>query len=342
MLNEKSVISSILSTLDSSTSALHIAVSGGVDSMSLLYLASKISNTTVFIHHVKHNVSKNTQEWSDFVRNSANALGFNTDTQYIEHDLHFDSMQNFESEARKKRYEAIFSYMNGGDTLLLGHHADDQVENVLINLFKGRGINGLTSLQEKNIHSNGVVLYRPLIHTSKKDIITYLNNQEVSFIHDESNDSSDYDRNFIRNKVIPLLLERFKPLKRSILSVHKALTNSRIVMEELIDAKIKDISEDGEVDVVQFNSLSVETRTEIVINLLRKAGCYTYNQKVIKEFISQADNIQKNGGVCQENNIFKTKLVIKSNDSVYTIYFKKVIRDKRKNKVFFIETVVGG
>jgi tRNA(Ile)-lysidine synthase len=338
MFNEKLITKNILTTLNNSTSGatIHVAVSGGADSMSLLYLASKIVDTNVFIHHVKHNVSKNTKEWSDFVKNFASILGFNTDTQYIEHDLHFDSMQNFESEARKKRYEAIFSYMNSGDILLLGHHADDQVENVLINLFKGRGINGLTSLQEKNIHSNGVVLYRPLIHTNKEDIIAYLNNQEISFIHDESNDSSDYDRNFIRNKVIPLLLERFKPLKRSILSVHKALTNSRIVMEELIDAKINDISENGEVDVTQFNSLSVETRTEITINLLRRAGCYTYNQKVLKEFISQAENIQKNGGVCEENNIFKTKIVIKSDSKTYTIMFKKNVVDNRKYKVFFI------
>jgi len=220
MLSEQTIISQILKEKTDTTQKIHIAVSGGADSMCLLYLASKIADSNIVIHHVKHNVSDNTNKWADFVRESAHSLGFNIESQYIEHDLHFDSMTNFESEARKKRYDAIFSCMTEGDILLLGHHADDQVENVLINIFKGRGINGITSLQEKNTHSNGVVLLRPLINSHKKDIIAYLNSQGVSFVHDESNDSIDYDRNFIRNKVIPLLLNRFKSLKNSIISVH--------------------------------------------------------------------------------------------------------------------------
>ena len=340
MFNEQKVIKKIQEALEDSVedASIHVAVSGGADSMVLMHIASKIKNTNVFIHHVKHNISNNTDAWASFVKKSATEMGYDIASQYIEHNLNFDSMSNFESEARKKRYDAIFSCMNVGDILLLGHHADDQVENVLINIFKGRGINGITSLQEKNTHSNGVVLLRPLIDSHKKDIITHLNNQGVSFVHDESNDSSDYDRNFIRNKVIPLLLSRFKPLKESILSVHKALTNSKIVMEELINDKINIISDDeGNIDVALYNNLSKETRIEILIHILRRSGCYTYNQKVIKEFISQAENIQKNGGVCLSDNTYRTKIVMKSDNDVFNIVFKKVIIGNKKSKVFFIQ-----
>lgn len=338
MLNEQNIISQITEEKTCSDQKIHVAVSGGADSMCLLYLASQISDVNIMIHHVKHNVSDNTEKWASFVRETAQTLGFNIEDQYVEHNLSFDSMTNFESEARKKRYEAIFSCMAEGDILLLGHHADDQVENVLINIFKGRGINGITSLQSRNVHSNKTILLRPLLSTNKKDIISFLNNQGIAFVHDESNDSSDYDRNFIRNKVIPLLLNRFKPLKQSILSVHKALTNSKVVMEELINDKIDVISDDdGSVDVVQYNCLSKETRTEILINLLRREGCYTYNQKVIKEFISQAENIQKNGGVCLEDNTYKTRIMMKNGNEVFTIVFKKVILGSRKNKKFFIQ-----
>lgn len=338
MFNEQAVISRIMNEKTDTTQKIHIAVSGGADSMCLLHLISKIEDSNILIHHVKHNVSDNTNKWADFVRESAHSLGFNIESQYIEHDLYFDSMTNFESEARKKRYDAIFSCMNEGDILLLGHHADDQVENVLINIFKGRGINGITSLQEKNTHSNGVILLRPLINSHKKDIITHLNSQGVSFVHDESNDSSDYDRNFIRNKVIPLILSRFKPLKESILSVHKALTNSKIVMEELINDKINMISDDeGNIDVALYNNLSKETRIEILIHILRRSGCYTYNQKVIKEFISQAENIQKNGGVCLSDNTYRTKVMMKSGNDVFNIVFKKIIIGNKKSKVFFIQ-----
>lgn len=338
MLNEQNIISQITEEKTCSDQKIHVAVSGGADSMCLLYLASQISDVNIMIHHVKHNVSDNTEKWASFVRETAQTLGFNIEDQYVEHNLSFDSMTNFESEARKKRYEAIFSCMAEGDILLLGHHADDQVENVLINIFKGRGINGITSLQEKNTHSNGAILLRPLINSHKKDIITHLNSQGVSFVHDESNDSSDYDRNFIRNKVIPLLLSRFKPLKESILSVHKALTNSKIVMEELINDKINMISDDeGNIDVALYNNLSKETRIEILIHILRRSGCYTYNQKVIKEFISQAENIQKNGGVCLSDNTYRTKVMMKSGNDVFNIVFKKIIIGNKKSKVFFIQ-----
>lgn len=134
------------------------------------------------------------------------------------------------------------------------------------------------------------------------------------------------------------MLNRFKPLKQSILSVHKALTNSKVVMEELINDKIDVISDDdGSVDVVQYNCLSKETRTEILINLLRREGCYTYNQKVIKEFISQAENIQKNGGVCLSDNTYRTKVMMKSGNDVFNIVFKKIIIGNKKSKVFFIQ-----
>jgi tRNA(Ile)-lysidine synthase len=336
MFNEQAIISRIFDENINSTQRIHVAVSGGADSMCLLYLVSKITDADIIIHHVKHNISKNTNEWANFVRATSESFGFNIEHQYVEHDLHFDSMTNFEAEARKKRYEAIFSYMSEEDILLLGHHLDDQVENVLINIFKGRGINGITSLQEKSVHDNFILL-RPLINTEKKDIITFLNNQGVKFVHDESNDSSDYDRNFIRNKVIPMLLTRFKPLKNSILSVHKALTNSKVVMEELINDKISSISDENGINVFDYNKLSKETRTEILINLLRREGCYTYNQKVIKEFISQVENIQKNGGVCLENNTYKTKMVIKNGEDTFEIIFKKIhLNNNNKKKVFLI------
>jgi tRNA(Ile)-lysidine synthetase-like protein len=339
MFNEQKVIKKIQEALEDSVegASIHVAVSGGADSMALMHLVSQMNNVATYIHHVKHNVSNNTNSWADFVKESASNMGFDVETQYVEHSLTFNSMSNFEAEARKKRYEAIFSSMNEGDILLTGHHSDDQVENVLINVFKGRGINGITSLQEKSFHSSKKIILRPLINISKNDIISHLDSKGVAFIYDESNASIDYDRNFIRNKIIPYLIKnRFKPLKQSILAVHKALTNSKVVMEELINDKINDISDDGEVNVAKFNQFTKETRTEILISILRKNNCYTYNQKVLKEIISQAENIERNGGVGQSDNLFKTKVVIKNGSEEFTIFFKKVFYGKRKEKVFYV------
>lgn len=337
MLIEDNIVSRISDEKTSESQDFHIAVSGGADSISLMLLASKAPNINVFIHHVKHNVSPNTQYWADFVRQSAEYFGINVETNYIEHDLHFDSESNFEAEARIRRYKAIFSYMKANDVLMLGHHSDDQVENVLINIFKGRGINGITSLQERSVHANGVILFRPLLNNSKDEVVSYLNDKNIPFVHDESNDESDHDRNFVRNKVVPLLLKRFKPLKRSILSVHKALTNSRVVMEELINDKIVAISDENGIDVADYNNLSKETRTEIIMNLLRREGCYTYNQKVMKEFISQAENIQKNGGHCLSDDTYKTRIMMKSGKDTFNIIFKKIELEKGRKKVFYIK-----
>lgn len=101
MLNEQNIISQITEEKTCSDQKIHVAVSGGADSMCLLYLASQISDVNIMIHHVKHNVSDNTEKWASFVRETSQTLGFNIEDQYVEHNLSFDSMTNFESEARK-------------------------------------------------------------------------------------------------------------------------------------------------------------------------------------------------------------------------------------------------
>lgn len=310
----------------------HLAISGGVDSMALLHaMNNAVEDKKIVVHYVNHNVSKKSGAWGDFVGNEVKCLNdsSNNEIVFIHHNVFFEDYRNFESQAREKRYSSIYSKMADGEKLFLAHHSDDQVENVILNLFKGRGLNGLTSLREKNIVTRNIELIRPFLNVSKKDLVEYLSDIGKTHIEDDSNTSSDYDRNFIRNKLIKLALDRFKNLKPSILSTYNTLLSSRNALDELIEMKLEELKIESNsltsINLHKFNKLSFSVKQEILVTIFRNNNFYTYSGKMIKEIIKQAENVEKSGRLT-------ANIDLKNKDSIFRVGFDK--KDKTKLLTF--------
>ncbi|MDD5114601.1 MAG: tRNA lysidine(34) synthetase TilS, partial [Methylobacter sp.] len=123
--------------------------------------------------------------------------------------------QSPEEAARDARYAAFKTLLAEGDVLLVGQHREDQLETVLLQLFRGSGLAGLSGMPERMPFGRGVLL-RPFLNIAKQSINDYAQQQQLSWVEDPTNECSDYDRNFLRNQVLPLLKQRWPAIDKTV------------------------------------------------------------------------------------------------------------------------------
>ena len=176
-----------------------VAVSGGVDSMVLLYLLRELVDE-VAVAHCNFQLRGQDSEQDEQLVDS-----YCTRHQLTCHIKRFDTKlfkQSTQMAARTLRYnwfEELCS-SNGYDIVLTAHHADDNIETLLMNIIRGTGIEGLAAIPEQN----GRII-RPLLPFYKSEIVNYAQAQEIPWREDHSNQSDDYLRNAMRHHVIPEL-----------------------------------------------------------------------------------------------------------------------------------------
>lgn len=204
----QALTSRFISSLDSSSliSRWVIAHSGGLDSQLLLYLACKVlPRSQIVVLHINHNLQVDADSWSTFSERQAELNGV------VHYSVSVTPDNSSEVAARDARYAAFNNFVIEGDCVLFGHHADDQAETLLFRWLRGAGLTGLKGMPEQREMGRGYLL-RPLLYCSRKQLEQAVTEIGLEFIQDPSNDSIDYDRNFLRHKVLPELKLRWPQL----------------------------------------------------------------------------------------------------------------------------------
>lgn len=196
---------------------LVVAFSGGVDSTVLLHAAVAFReqyDCPLHAVHVHHGLSPNADAWA---RHCELECRIN-DVTFHQHEVTVESgaRKSVEAEARKARYKVLLEVCQQVDAaLLLGQHAEDQLETVLLQLKRGAGPQGLAAMGEAQLRQGTLVL-RPMLALEKKDIIGFAREEALSWVEDESNSHNSFDRNFLRNEIIPHLLTRWPQLTKTV------------------------------------------------------------------------------------------------------------------------------
>ena len=190
-----------------------LAISGGVDSMVLLDLAYK-NKIDIGVAHVNYNLRADSKEEKALIGRFCNPRGLDLhiyefkkeETEKLKHG-------NFQERARIARYDYFDSIMRkfSYEYLMTAHHLDDRVEGLFLRLLRSSGLDGLSGM--KMVDGNRL---RPLLNVHKKHLIEYAEINKVVFHDDSSNFESKYDRNYIRNEVLPLFKTRFPHYKKSV------------------------------------------------------------------------------------------------------------------------------
>lgn len=215
-INAMSLLSSIARQISGhSVSRLIVAYSGGVDSHVLLHLCAldaqlKNKLTAVYVHH---GLQPQAEVWAQHCQYTAHALS--VDFKMLRVNAMPQLGESPEEAARNARYTALKDLIEPNCALLVAQHREDQLETVLLQLFRGGGLRGLSGMPESMAFGLGVML-RPLLNAAKQDIMDYAHTHKLRWIEDPSNAHSDYDRNFLRNDIVPLLKQRWPALDKTV------------------------------------------------------------------------------------------------------------------------------
>jgi tRNA(Ile)-lysidine synthase len=158
-----------------------------------------------------------------------------------------------EEAARNTRYAALKPLLAKDDLLLLAQHSEDQLETVLLQLFRGSGLKGLSGMPESMAFGQGK-LVRPLLNVSKNTIIEYAEANQLTWIEDPSNQHAHFDRNFLRNDIIPLLKQRWPSLGLTVSRSAKHCANAQSLTTLLADELLKAVINPSN-DTLRLNRL---------------------------------------------------------------------------------------
>lgn len=185
-----------------------LALSGGLDSMVLLDLLAKARSLQPFLLqavYVNHGISAHAAQWGDFCAMQCSERGI----AFTRRRVGLSGHDNLEFKARTARYEVLAEFIQSDKHLLLtAHHGDDQLESLLLALKRGSGATGLSGIATQRSFGAGT-LCRPLLAFTRAELAAYASQQQLSWVNDESNEDTRFERNFIRRYITPILLERW-------------------------------------------------------------------------------------------------------------------------------------
>lgn len=206
--------------ISTSSEPLFVALSGGPDSVALLHILHTLGHPLIALHcnfHLRGEESNRDQSFCEELCRQLDVTikvrNFDTFTYMEENHL---SLEMAARELRYQWWQGLFAAGTLNSSLLtfnfiaLGHHQDDSIETLLMNLMRGTGLNGLTGIVPRNEASHVV---RPLLCLSRQQILDYLSDNGLSYITDSSNLENDTLRNQIRNQLLPLM-EQMMPQTR--------------------------------------------------------------------------------------------------------------------------------
>lgn len=240
-----------------------IALSGGIDSMVLLDSLYKIKNIlklSLSIAHINHQLRGNeSDEDEEFVKEVAKKYSLDCYVERVNTSLVAESKKiSIQEAARILRYDFFNKVRTsiGFTKIATAHNADDNTETILLNIFRGSGIQGLTGIP---VIRNDIAAIRPLLFASRKDIEMYALENKIPYRVDSSNLKTDYLRNFIRRELIPLIKENINPNISTVFNRTSKLFNG---LENFIELQIKTIRPEliifssNEEIIIDFNKLS--------------------------------------------------------------------------------------
>ncbi len=188
-----------------------------MDSRVLLELCTQLQAVNCEHHfsaiHINHQLQIQSEAWAEFCITTCHQLNLDCIVKTV--NVRQTKGKSLEQAARDARRNVFHEVMNAGDVLLTAHHLNDQAETVLLRLFRGSGITGLSGIRDCVNFASGWMA-RPLLSVTHDTILHYATQHSLQWVQDPTNQSLDYDRNYLRHIVIPQLEQRWQGVQNTL------------------------------------------------------------------------------------------------------------------------------
>lgn len=247
-----------------------VALSGGLDSVCLLHAAvawARASGAQLSAHHVHHGLSPNADAWLAFCE--ARCAEWGVPFSHTRLQLVRGGGESLEAVARSARHAALSAL--DVDTVLFAHHQDDQVETFFLQLLRGAGPAGLAGMPA--IQQRGLQRWvRPWLAVSRSKLKEYAQAHALSWVEDESNQDTRFDRNALRQQVLPELEARFPHYRDAVI---RAMQWQRDALQGLEAVAAQDMTvclEAGALDLARWRALPESRAHQLLRAWLRQGG----------------------------------------------------------------------
>lgn len=260
-----------------------IGLSGGIDSVCLLHLLTRLRNKTSPVFtlsavHVNHGISQHANRWDVFCRDLCDSLSVCCVPVRVA--VEKNSKDGLESAARRARHE-VFDSLDA-NWVMLAHHQDDQAETLLFNLVRGTGITGAGAMRERN----GKLL-RPLLSVSRADLVRYAQCLALDWIEDDSNADTRHSRNFLRQNIFPELKGRFPAASKNLAAAASRFAEANDLLDDLARQDLGVDCLNFPVSIEKLKALS-EGRARNVLRFMLSQQCVRIPSEVrLREVLRQ-------------------------------------------------------
>ncbi|MBI5207620.1 MAG: tRNA lysidine(34) synthetase TilS [Candidatus Firestonebacteria bacterium] len=229
-----------------------LAVSGGVDSVALLYIFYELASEleiNLYVGHFDHEFrGRESKDDAVFVKKLCKKLSIpcTVGKKNIPRILKKTKSVSKQAISRELRYEFLINTANkyNCNILCTAHNLEDQTETFFLHLLRGTGLKGLTGIELNIQIREGISLIRPFLSVSRKEIEIYVKENNISFRQDSSNFTSYYLRNELRHNLLPILRKNYNPnIDMSIYKLCRILSCENDYLDRIVQKKLDKILE---------------------------------------------------------------------------------------------------
>jgi tRNA(Ile)-lysidine synthase len=269
-------------------SKLILAYSGGLDSTVLLHQLASDPDIHKKLHavHINHSLSPNADQWQQHCATVCEQL--NIPFIAIKINIETKPGDSLEAVAREQRYAELAKFVTEGSALLTAQHQDDQAETILLQLFRGAGVKGLAAMPEQKSFGNGVLL-RPLLNKTRDELLHYAQEHNLKWLEDESNQNQNFNRNYLRHTVMPLLQQRWPSITTTLSRSSQHCAEAAELLLELaeIDYELCQSDKQDHLRIINLKKLSRSRQKNVIRYWLQLNAVRAPNNKHLQKILDE-------------------------------------------------------
>lgn len=282
---------------------LVLALSGGLDSRVLLDLLARLQqqqpHLAIQVVHIHHGLSEHADEWLNFCESCCE--GYDLPFEGIRVDLDFegkDRGKGIEAAARDARYGQLAQFMTPQTLLLTGQHLDDQAETLLLALKRGAGPLGLAGMPEHQSFHGGLLI-RPLLGYRRQALAAYAKQRQLQWVDDDSNDDQRFDRNFIRQSVLPECEQRWPGFSQRVARSAELCQEMVSLTDEVAASDLKGLQRpDDSLAIDGLLEMSLSRQRNVLRYWLRSCGHPLPSKQQLNDILEQVIGAREDANPC--------------------------------------------